>query len=280
MSSVPDRIDGPVAVIGDVHGQVQLLRQIIGELARTPDISRRWIVFVGDLVDRGPDSAGVIKLFFELREQHKRVTWVCGNHEYAMMGALGLLPCPDYVDFSGRWVDHYGAEATFASYGVENGDLEGLREAIPDKSLQVMADLPWAVQHPDFLFVHAGLDLNLPFDLQLRILQERDYTQSHPAWMYTREFLEQGTPLDCPVPVIVGHVPQAEVRTSRGAVGIDTGAGHGGALSCLMLPEGRVLQAGHAERPDVSPFDAAPQPGAPQRLARPAAANPWWKKIF
>ena len=55
MASVPTRIDGPVAVIGDVHGQVDKLRRIITKLAAVPGISERWIVFIGDLVDRGPD---------------------------------------------------------------------------------------------------------------------------------------------------------------------------------------------------------------------------------
>ena len=288
MSSVPDRIDGPVAVIGDVHGQIQLLRQLIGELARTPDIERRWIVFVGDLIDRGPDSAAVVELFFQLRQQHGRVTWVCGNHEYSMLGALGLLPCPDYVDFTGRWVEHYGARETFESYGVEYGDLDGLRAAIPQTHLEVMVDLPWAVEHPSFLFVHAGLDPNFPFETQLRILRERDYTQSHPPWMYTRDFLDTGAPLDCPATVVVGHVPQPQVRTARGAMGIDTGAGHGGPLSCVLLPEGRVFQAGHsspqppspASGPRGIPAGAPFPPGAVPGSMPPSRKQPWWKKII
>ena len=86
MPSTPSRIDGPVAVIGDVHGQTDKLRRIIAQLAKLPDIHRRWIVFIGDLVDRGPDPAGTVKLYCDLAKQHDKVTWLCGNHELAMAG--------------------------------------------------------------------------------------------------------------------------------------------------------------------------------------------------
>ena len=97
MASVPTRIDGPVAVIGDVHGQTTQLREIIAQLAKLPDIHKRWIVFIGDLVDRGPDPAGTVQLFCDLVKQHEKVTWLCGNHELAMAGTLGLIDAPEIV---------------------------------------------------------------------------------------------------------------------------------------------------------------------------------------
>ena len=81
MASVPTRTEGPVAVIGDVHGQTAQLREIIAQLAKLPDIHKRWIVFIGDLVDRGPDPAGTVQLYCDLVKQHEKVTWLCGNHE-------------------------------------------------------------------------------------------------------------------------------------------------------------------------------------------------------
>ena len=207
MSSVPTRIDGPVAVIGDVHGQSDKLRKVIQKLAAVPGIANRWIVFIGDLVDRGPDPKTAVDIYCELAEQHKKVTWVCGNHELAMAGSIGLIEVPDFVDWPGRWLPNYDAETTFDSYGVPFGDLKGLREALPEQHAALMSDLPWSVEHAQYLFVHAGLDVNLPFNMQVNILRERDYSLAHPAWLYDKSFVRGSAPSDCPVTVVVGHVP-------------------------------------------------------------------------
>lgn len=262
MSSVPQRIDGPVAVIGDVHGQTDKLRQIIAQLARLPDIQRRWIVFIGDLVDRGPDPAGSVNLYCDLAKQHGKVTWLCGNHELAMAGSLGLIESPDYIDFAGRWLQHYDSETTFASYGVPHGDLDGLREALPEEHKRLMSDLPWSIEHRDYLFVHAGLDRNMPFETQVRILRERDYTLSHPSWLYSKDFIIAGPPMDAPVPIVVGHVPLPQVRFGNGMITTDTTGGTSGELSCVLLPENTVLQSGN---------------GRPQLVSANVQKRPWWK---
>lgn len=267
MASVPQRIDGPVAVIGDVHGQTDKLRQVIGQLARLPDIHRRWIVFIGDLVDRGPDPAGAVRLYCDLARQHDKVTWVCGNHELAMMGSLDLLPTPDHVDFKGRWINHYDSDKTFSSYGVPHGDLDALKEALPEEHRRLMSDLPWSVEHREFLFVHAGLDRDMQFETQIRILRERDYSLAHPPWLYSKNFLLMGPPADCPVPVVVGHVPVPAVTFSNGVICTDTTGGLGGELSCVLLPE-RVVISSHTMTPPGQQF-APPPP--------PQQQKPWWK---
>ena len=262
MPSVPHRIDGPVAVIGDVHGQTDKLRQIISQLWQYPDMQYRWIVFIGDLVDRGPDPAGTVALYCELAEQHKRVTGLCGNHELAMAGSLGLFEKPDYVDFQDRWLRHYDSHTTFESYGVEHGDLEGLRNALPEEHRRLLADLPWSIEHRDYLFVHAGLDRNMPFETQVMILRERDYTLSHPPWLYSKDFIRMGPPADSPVPIVVGHVPLPEVTFSNGMITTDTSGGIAGELSCVLLPERIVLQSGFAP---------------PRSLNATSRRKPWWK---
>ena len=219
MSSVPTRIDGPVAVIGDVHGQVDKLRKIIEKLATVPGIASRWIVFIGDLVDRGPDPKGAVDIYCDLSAQHERVTWVCGNHELAMAGSIGLIQTPDYVNWPERWLPHYDSDRTFDSYGVPFGELEALRQALPPKHAELMADLPWSVEHAKYLFVHAGLDMNLPFDMQVNILRKRDYSLAHPPWLYDKNFVRGSAPSDCPVTVVVGHVPMREVRVGPGIIG-------------------------------------------------------------
>lgn len=263
MPSVPQRIDGPVAVIGDVHGQTDKLRQIIAQLAKLPDIHRRWIVFIGDLVDRGPDPAGSVSLYCDLAKQHEKVTWLCGNHELAMVGSLKLIDTPDYIDFSGRWLNHYDAHTTFESYGVPNKDLDALRSALPEEHVRLMSDLPWSIEHRDYLFVHAGLDRNMPFETQVRILRERDFSLSHPPWLYSKEFITMGPPMDSPVTIVLGHVPVPRVTFNNGQIATDTTGGVGGELSCVLLPENVVLQSGN--------------PSAQRSVTADSMPRAWWK---
>ena len=265
MASVPTRIDGPVAVIGDVHGQVDKLRRIITKLAAVPGISERWIVFIGDLVDRGPDPKGAVDVYCELAAQHEKVTWVCGNHELAMAGSIGLIDVPDFIDWPGRWLPNYDADKTFASYGVPHGDLEGLREALPQQHADLMSDLPWSVEHSDYLFVHAGLDVNLPFQTQVSILRKRDYSLAHPPWLYDKRFVHGSAAPDCPVTVVVGHTPLPQVRFGDRVIGTDTTGGVRGDLSCVLLPENVVITSGDDPPGGVPPASPA------------AEKKPWWK---
>lgn len=266
MPSAPTRIDGPVAVIGDVHGQVDKLRRIIEKLATVPNVSNRWIVFIGDLVDRGPNSKGAIDLYCDLEKQHRKVTWVCGNHELAMAGSLGLIDTPDFIDWPGRWLPNYDSDKTFASYGVEHGDLDSLREALPERHREILSDLPWSVEHSQYLFVHAGLDVNLPFDTQVNILRQRDYTLAHPPWLYDKSFVHGSAAPDCPVTVVVGHTPLKQVRFGDRVIGTDTTGGVFGELSCVLLPENIVITSGDDPPPNQ-------QAAAPTHGGR----RPWWK---
>ena len=66
LPALKTKIQGPIAVIGDVHGQVDKLQVILEKLKKLPDYQQRWIVFIGDFVDRGPDSKGAVELFLDL----------------------------------------------------------------------------------------------------------------------------------------------------------------------------------------------------------------------
>ncbi len=243
---LPTRIDGPVAVIGDVHGQYQELRRIIRQLEHTPDIHQRWIVFIGDLVDRGPDSRAVLDLYCDLAGQHDKVTWICGNHELAMAASLGLIRTPDYIDWEGSWLQAYSVEPTFDSYGVPRGDMAALKEALPSQHAELLSALPWRVEHPKYLFVHAGLDPDLPFDMQVQILRQPDYSLARPPWLFSKSFIRGPVPPGCPVTVVQGHVPLEEVYFGTQIIATDTTGGVTGDLSCVLLPENIVLTSAEA----------------------------------
>lgn len=265
MSRMTSRIQGPVAVIGDVHGQMDQLIALIEKLKRRPDWESRWLVFIGDLVDRGPDPKAALDLFCDLLTEHPRTALVCGNHELAMAGALGLIPVPEYAAWPKRWIQDYGSETTFASYGVEHGDLDALRAALPPSHADLLAGLPWAIEHPEFLFVHAGLDPNTPFEMQLRILKQKDFTLNRPPWLCSKALVDADAPPGCPVAVVSGHVKVPEVRIAPKRILIDTTGGEGGDLSCVLLPERRVISSG----------------SDPQSRAQPAGGErggkSWWK---
>ena len=250
-------IRGPVAVIGDVHGQVDQLGRILEQLQQLPDYQRRWIVFIGDLVDRGPDPKAALDLLVDLTVHHPKTTVVCGNHELAMGAALGIIDTPDYCDWAGRWLDHYGCESTFRSYGVEDcSNLDALREQLPPEHVDVLADVPWSVEHPEYFFVHAGLDPNASFELQREILKMRDFTLNRPQWLCSKTLTLQDVPWDCPLTVISGHARVPQVTFKHKRILIDTTGGDGGSLSCVLLPENRVV---HSD-PQAVPAAAATRP--------------------
>ena len=246
MQGLATRIEGPVAVIGDLHGQVDQLLALIRMLQSLPDYDRRWIVFIGDFVDRGPDPKGVLDVVTDLLSQHPRTTCVCGNHDLAMMASLDLVSTPDYTNWAERWLDQYEADTTFASYGADFGALDQLRDRLPSQHGEFLRGLPWCVEHPNLLFVHAGLDPNSPFEIQLRILREKDFTLSRPPWLCSKALVNSDGPRDCPLVVVSGHVrvPQVVIRERR--ILVDTTGGVKGELSGLLWPEKRVVTSAGA----------------------------------
>lgn len=104
-----------------------------------------------------------MELYCDTSKNHEFVTWLCGNHELAMAAFSGLLEKPDYVDFEKRWTNHYDSHTTFESYGVPHRDVDASERRVPDEHRRLLADLPWSIEHRDYLFVHAGLDRNMPF---------------------------------------------------------------------------------------------------------------------
>ena len=267
------QIDGPIAVIGDVHGQTDKLDVVIDRLFETPGFADRWVVFIGDLVDRGPNPRGAIEILLELRDEHPKTTCVAGNHELAMCLALGLIDSPPEAGWPTRWCDHYGAEQTFDSYGAEYPDVDALRETMPEEHRDFLVSLPWAVESPDAFFVHAGLNPNQPFEMQRRILAERDFTLQRPEWLCSKDLARADVPIDCDKIVVSGHVPQEDVVAWPQRILCDTTGGVVGELSCVLLPEMQIIDSGPVAEPGRTP-SAPPVPGIP---AGPSKWYEFWK---
>ena len=262
-------IDGPIAVIGDVHGQIDKLGIILDKLQDAPNFEQRWIVFAGDFVDRGPETRATLDMVHDFIDFHPRTTAVAGNHDFAMAASLGLVPAPEYSNWADRWLDHYSAETTFESYNVPFADLDALYEALPESHRIFLANLPWVVEHPQYLIIHAGLDPYTPTATQLKILRQKDFSLSRPQWLCEKSYADAALPPDCQHTVISGHVcvPKVVIRKQR--ILCDTSGGMEGDLSCVLLPEMEVITSGN--------FPLRSYPSSPQSAVPYEQPSEWWK---
>jgi len=224
-----------IYAIGDVHGCLDLLRAAEEKVRR--DVQRTnvagLIIMLGDYVDRGPDSRGVLDhLFTEPGNDIRRIT-LCGNHDDLFMRFL------DAPHDHSAWLDMGGRE-TLSSYGMPGAyvSLDGkdssdqlkkqLVAAIPDRHRTLLAAMPVSLRIGNYLFVHAGIRPGIPLE-----------NQSDKDMMWIREpFLTQGPQL--PITLIHGHTPGHEPSYGPGRIGIDTGAYASGKLSILKLFQGEA----------------------------------------
>ena len=215
--------------IGDVHGRLDLLGDLIaqiGEDRRASPSDRDYIVLLGDLVDRGPDSAGVIPLLLQAQESLPNLIILMGNHEEMMLRVLDR----DTQQFR-DWLRFGGYECA-QSYGVEVGRLALLdsadaahmvRRAIPDRHIAFIDGFVDSFRFGDYLFVHAGIRPGVPIDQQ---------SIKDMRWI-REEFLDSR--VDHGVIVVHGHTISLEPDEQFNRIGIDTGAYTSGVLTALCL---------------------------------------------
>lgn len=230
MSQGPRTEDGVcVYAIGDIHGRLDLLRALlerIGAHARTlPAGVRPRLVLLGDYIDRGPDSRGVLDLLAAPPSEGFERVCLKGNHEDFLL---------DFLEHPGGglvWLSNGGLE-TLASYGVPTTAAgpamlpalaSALRAAMPLEHRRFLAELDLLHVCGDYLFVHAGLDPRRPL-----------HQQGAGTLLWIREpFLSSEA--DFGYTVVHGHSISYEPDVRRNRIGIDTGAFATGRLTCLVL---------------------------------------------
>lgn len=235
---VPDGLR--IYAVGDIHGRVDLLR-ILHDLIANDDGERsgeRLIIYLGDYVDRGLDSRGVIDFFLDEHPSDLPFITLKGNHEEMMLRFL------DDISVGPGWLE-FGGGATLLSYGVSlSGPLgdertlveaqRGLLEKVPPRHIDFMLGSRLYYVAGDYLFVHAGIRPGEPLEAQVAddLLWIRD------------DFLKSG--IDHGYVVVHGHSIRRDVDFRRNRIGIDTGAYATGVLTCLVLEGGqrRLLQTG------------------------------------
>lgn len=203
--------------IGDIHGCVKTLEALLSRLAPT---NGDHLVFIGDYVDRGPDSKGVIARLIELRETHE-CTFLRGNHEAFMLAYL------DTGEFH-LWGMNGGA-ATLKSYADEN-----LNVRIPEEHVAFIRETELYFNHPDYFFVHAGLHPQYS-------IAENLFRFGEDVFLWERSHLK-AQDLAWEKPVICGHTPRPEPLNRDKLIDIDTGCVYFmhpqmGTLTAVRLPE-------------------------------------------
>ena len=230
-----------VYAIGDVHGRNDLLLKLLDQIG-SDDTARgaadTQIIFLGDLVDRGEDSAGVIETAMRLRAADTDVRFLLGNHEEVFIQA-----CRQRDLKTLRFFLKIGGDATLQSYPIPRSEyltmtLEELAERlpslIPEAHLAFLESFEDQIVIGDYAFVHAGIRPGVPLAQQ---------TTSDLRWIRD-EFVGQRGDLE--KVIIYGHTiyEDADERGSR--IGIDTGAYDSGKLTAIGLEGGErwYLQTG------------------------------------
>lgn len=236
--------------VGDIHGRLDLLDLILTEIEQ--DMTRRpavrtFIIFLGDLIDRGPNSAGVVERLRTYRNPSAELVFLSGNHEEVLLeilsAKLGVLPA---------WLKFGGAECA-RSYGIDPDQLrqtderraiELVRDKVPRGHREFLRSFADTFRFGDYLFVHAGIRPGVGLDEQDR----KDL-----RWI-REPFL--GDPKEHGFVVIHGHTIVRDVEERANRIGIDTGAYQTGVLTAVAIEEERRwflrAQASTADVPQPS----------------------------
>src|SRR4051812_49283972 len=113
---LPLEVDYPILAIGDLHGQSGFLDSLLARLRRLPEWASCRLVFLGDLVDRGPDVSGTVERVLQLLEERPGSTAVLGNHDLALIRAARLDDGPESEFWLPRYRSYYDHLRTFQSY--------------------------------------------------------------------------------------------------------------------------------------------------------------------
>jgi len=240
------RFDEPVAVIGDIHGCRDLLAALLARLGDMP------VLVIGDVVDRGPDSRGVVDLLME-----RGVRGVLGNHEEWLMA---WFQGQGFDDLALKyWM---GGAATLASYGVTGTtvrEVETQAWRVPQEHRVWLESLALAIDldvkgHP-FWVLHAGIPMHLELPRRSRADVVPFLVETHPRdlrWTVT----DPEDMLTIDRPVVMGHVVRDEPGDLGHVIAIDTGAGtlaEKGRLTAVVLPERRFVTVGHQRTAENRP---------------------------
>lgn len=217
-----------IYAIGDVHGRLDLLAKMHDSIRihlEEQPVADWRVIHLGDYVDRGPDSRGVLDFLVASRQRDERVLALAGNHDVAFLDFL------DEPDPDGLFA-HYGGRQTALSYGVSMNfadpvafaaQHEAFSKAVPASHHRFVQGLPFSLSIGDFFFCHAGIRPGVALDSQdpvdLIWIREKflSYGELHPKL------------------VVHGHTPSSEPEVLSNRINVDTGAFMSGVLTALVI---------------------------------------------
>lgn len=200
-------------VVGDIHGCLGVLKSLIDKIPWDPSKDR--LIFIGDYIDRGEDSRGVIEYVVTLTKNSQKVQCLIGNHEQALFDYLSGNDTQTYI--------LNGGGATLISYDRVRRNKDD--PLIPTEHLDFFSSLLPMVELDDYYIVHAGFRPHIPIENQ---------ELSDMLWIRNEFLLSE---YDFGKVVIFGHTPFNNPVVMKNKIGIDTGAVYGNRLTCLELPE-------------------------------------------
>jgi serine/threonine protein phosphatase 1 len=216
-------------VVGDIHGRLDLLDQLLEQIHR--DIGAQpkreaLLVFLGDLIDRGPSSAQVVERLRTYRHPGVRPVFILGNHEEVVLRILAgeTEVIPSWLQFGGaQCLESYGADPATIGALDDAAALAAIRSAIPGEHVEFLRTFIDSCRFGDYLFVHAGIRPGIELDRQ---------RQSDLRWI-REPFLRDDS--DHGFIVVHGHTISVGIDEQSNRIGIDTGAFHTGLLTALAI---------------------------------------------
>lgn len=222
--------------IGDIHGRADLLDQLLVRIDEDADGAARRLIFLGDYVDRGPESKDVIERLIAIQAAEATAVFLKGNHEAAM---IDFIDAPEENE---EWL-LWGGDNTLLSYGVGPVGLPSagalaadLRRALPPSHETFLRSLPLTATFGDYFFAHAGVRPGVALDAQ----SEEDL-----LWI-RKEFHDAPADLRPDKTIVHGHQPMRKAQDLGWRIAVDTGAVWSGVLTAVAL-EGttrRFVQTG------------------------------------
>lgn len=237
----PPRPDLPLCIVGDLHGCDVLLVQMLARFAALPDAGQLRVIFAGDLIDRGPNSAAVLNRLRALEHDpapFAAVICLMGNHERMLLDFIA-----DPVRNGPRWLSN-GGDATLESFGLSanrpmrktalssvdgapSAPLEAMRDALltvmPSGLIEWIGARPLMWLEDELAVIHAGANPAAALDDQV----EKDMLWGHREFRTRRR--TDG------LWIVHGHFIVAEPMVTAGRISVDTGAYHTGRLTAVRL---------------------------------------------
>ena len=200
-------------VIGDIHGCYDKLIALMNKI--NIDLDSEKLVFLGDYIDRGPDSYEVVDYLINLKKKYPDIVFIKGNHEEML---------EKYISETDRFTYLInGGQQTLESYSRYYKPTDD--SLIPDEHFEFFESLVLYQETDHYIFVHAGLRKNVPLEKQ---------KPEDMLWI-RKNFIQSN--YDFGKQVVFGHTPLPEPLLQPNKIGIDTGAVYGNKLTCVRLPD-------------------------------------------